>query len=85
VFLVTLQSRNGKCGDKRNYGKEERMWQDKILSGRFILTIACAMVFVKLAFTGKLDPKDVMTIVVMVFTLYFTRNDRNTPTTGGTK
>ena len=50
---------------------------NKILSGRFILTVTSALVFAILSIDGKIDPKDVMAVVIMVFTLYFSRNDRN--------
>jgi hypothetical protein len=46
----------------------------KLLSGRYVLTVTGAMVFAWMSVTGKLDPKD---ILIMIFTLYFSRNDRN--------
>jgi len=49
---------------------------DKCLSGRFILTIVTAIIFSKCAWTGALDAKDVMAIIIMVFTLYFSKTDR---------
>lgn len=53
----------------------------KLLSGRYILTLTAAAVFAVLSFNGKIDPKDAMSVIVMTFTLYFTRNDRQ-PTGG---
>lgn len=62
------------------------MINNKLLSGRFLLTIATAIVFVYLALVGRMEAKDTMLIITMVFTLYFTRNDRGTPPTqGGTE
>ncbi|MFH1231877.1 MAG: hypothetical protein V1709_10320 [Planctomycetota bacterium] len=55
------------------------MWNkaiEKLLSGRYILTVASALVFVYCSIKGILKPDTVATIVVMVFTLYFSR-DRN--------
>ena len=49
---------------------------DKLTSGRFLLTITTSFIFFNLSVNGKLDAKDVMAIIIMVFTLYFTRQDR---------
>ena len=49
---------------------------DKLLSGRYILTIASACVFVYCSVMGILKPEVIATIISMVFTLYFTRSDR---------
>lgn len=54
----------------------------KLLSGRYLLTIAAAFVFIYLAVTKLVDAKDAMSIVTMVFILYFSRSDRN-QTKGG--
>jgi hypothetical protein len=48
----------------------------KLLSGRFLLTVTAAVVFAVLSISGRIDAKDVMAIIIMVFTLYFTRTDR---------
>lgn len=48
----------------------------KLFSGRYILTVACAIVFVYASFRGLIDKDVVATIITMVFTLYFTRSDR---------
>lgn len=50
----------------------------KLLSGRYLLTVITAVAFLYLVFKGTIDAKDAMMIVTMVFTLYFSRNDRNT-------
>lgn len=52
------------------------MQTSKLTSGRWILTVVTALVFAFLAISGQAEAQDVMTIVVMVFTLYFTRSDR---------
>ena len=49
---------------------------DKFASGRFLLPLAAGAVFVYCAVTGTLTG-EIATVVVMVFTLYFTRSDRN--------
>jgi hypothetical protein len=48
----------------------------KLMSGRWLLTVSAAFVFVWLSISGRIDAKDVMAIIIMVFTLYFTRTDR---------
>ena len=48
----------------------------KLSSGRWILTVISGIVFAILAISGKLNPEDTMKILLIVFTLYFTRNDR---------
>ena len=60
---------------------------EKISSGRWLLTMACSVVFVYSAFTKLLSPAEIMGVVMMVFTAYFNRGDRNgsTPTNGGQK
>ena len=50
--------------------------KDKIanlLDVKTIVTFVTVGLFAFLAITGKLDPKEVMTIVVMVLTYYFAR------------
>jgi Mg2+/citrate symporter len=51
----------------------------KLLSGRFLLTLAAAWVFVYLCITSKMSPEAATGIISTVFALYFNRNDR----TGG--
>jgi hypothetical protein len=54
-----------------------KMVMEKCLSGRFILTVASALVFVYCSSKGILKADTVATIISMVFTLYFSRSDRN--------
>jgi len=49
---------------------------NKLTSGRFLLTIVTAIAFLFLIISGKMEPKDAMQIITMVFVLYFTRLDR---------
>jgi len=48
----------------------------KLTSGRFILTIAAAFVFVWSALTKILSPAETIAVVMFVFQAYFNRNDR---------
>ena len=49
---------------------------NKLLSGRFILTVICGLVFAY-ATLNYILPKDAITaIITMVFVSYFQRNDR---------
>ena len=57
--------------------------KDKLMSGRFILTMASALVFVVLSIRGKLPVEAIVTILSTVFALYFTRQDRS-KSSGGT-
>lgn len=54
---------------------------NKLLGGRYILTLATAFVFVWLSVQNWIKPSDAMQIITMVFVLYFSRNDRQ-PTGG---
>lgn len=54
----------------------------KLLSGRFILTIVTAIIFLYTAIRNIMPQDKVVEIVIMVFILYFTRNDRK-PNGGG--
>lgn len=56
---------------------------DKVLSGRFILTIICGLTFAYLATKGKLEAAAVTAVIGSVFTSYFGRNDRQPPAAGG--
>lgn len=49
----------------------------KLLSGRYFLTVVTGLVFLILACNGKLPDTAVVAIITNVFTLYFTRADRN--------
>lgn len=54
---------------------------DKIFSGRLWLTLITGIVFAYATFSKVINSDVVGTIIVMVFTLYFQRQDRN----GGAK
>lgn len=49
---------------------------NKLLSGRFLLTVACAVVFAYIAAKQIIPPEATVTILASVFTSYFGRNDR---------
>jgi len=54
-------------------------WQktvDKILSGRFILTVTCAGTFAYVACNEKIEIAATTAILSAVFTSYFGRSDR---------
>lgn len=50
---------------------------NKFLSGRWILTVASAVVFAYSAIKGILDAATVATILMFVFKSYFDRGDRH--------
>jgi len=52
---------------------------DKSLSGRFFLTIIAGIVFAYASLKGIMDKQAMGVIITMVFTLYFSRQDRNPP------
>lgn len=49
---------------------------DKILSGRWLLTVICGIVFAFCAFKKIIPPDATISIVSMVFISYFQRQDR---------
>lgn len=49
---------------------------DKVLSGRFILTVLCGIVFAYIACKGKIEIAAVTSILSSVFASYFSRDDR---------
>jgi len=49
---------------------------NKLLSGRFFLTIVCGVVFAYVAMKKIIPPEAVVTIITMVFVSYFDRKDR---------
>lgn len=49
----------------------------KLLSGRYLLTLISGVSFLYLVISMSIKPSDAMMIITMVFTLYFSRNDRN--------
>jgi len=48
--------------------------REKILSGRFYLTVISGIVFAYAVYTGKLNAEATATIVTMVFVSYFQRD-----------
>jgi hypothetical protein len=55
-------------------------WQrviEKLTSGRWLLTIACALVFAVCAIRGTIETDAVVALIGAVFVSYFQRNDRN--------
>lgn len=48
----------------------------KLLSGRYILTLAAAYVFVWMVMASKMSAEAAAGIISTVFALYFTRTDR---------
>jgi hypothetical protein len=61
----------------------------KDIGGRMFLTIIAGLAFGYMVVTKAVDAKDAMLLIGVVFTLYFTRNDRQTTgnpgQNGGTK
>jgi len=55
--------------------------KEKLLSGRFLLTIICGFTFAYLACKKILPNEAVVGIILLVFQAYFYRSDRN----GGVK
>lgn len=55
--------------------------KDKLMSGRYILTIISGIVFAYCAWKKVLTSEALATIITMVFINYFQRSDR--PTNGG--
>lgn len=49
----------------------------KMMSGRWLLTIACGIVFIWATMNKILEAQAVSAIIVMVFQAYFNRNDKN--------
>jgi len=56
---------------------------NKLLSGRYALTILAGLAFIYATWKRILPAEAVATIITMVFMAYFQRNDR--PTNGGVK
>ena len=50
---------------------------DKLLSGRFLLTVIVGLVFAFCAIKGTMSMDKVTEITLIVIYAYFTRNDRN--------
>lgn len=49
----------------------------KLLKVKSILSLLCAGLLVYCSVTNKIDGKDALTIIVMVFTYYFARQNKN--------
>ncbi len=50
--------------------------KDKLLSGRFILTVIVGLVFAYGVISGKLAVDKTMEVILVVIYAYFTRSDR---------
>jgi amino acid permease len=50
---------------------------EKVTSGRWLLTMACALVFSVCAIRGTIETDAVVALLGAVFVAYFQRNDRN--------
>ena len=50
--------------------------KEKIVSGRFILTVICGVVFAYCSINKLIPPDAVISVLTMVFVSYFQRNDR---------
>lgn len=55
--------------------------KEKLISGRFWLTVIAGLVFAYTGVTRILPPEAIASIITMVFVSYFERHDRN----GGVK
>lgn len=53
--------------------------KEKLMSGRFIFTVACAIVYVFCSLTKMLPPDKIMEVILVVVMAYFSRNDRIKP------
>jgi hypothetical protein len=49
----------------------------KIMSGRWLFTIATAVVFVYASLSGKLTNEQIVSITMLVLTFYFARDRKN--------
>lgn len=52
------------------------MWKDKILSGRYFLTVIGGLVFAYAAAKKILPAEAISAIITMIFVSYFDRKDR---------
>ena len=50
----------------------------KVLSGRYLLTITSAIIFLLLIIKNMIEGKDAMVLIAMVFTLYFSKQRNET-------
>jgi hypothetical protein len=61
------------------------MWEkmlNKMLSGRFILTVICGVVFAWAVFQKQMESATITAILLSVFNSYFDRKDRGNPKGG---
>lgn len=58
---------------------------DKILSGRFIFTIASAVVFIVLSINGKITSEDAEKIIIVIVYAYFNMHRPNGKENGNEK
>lgn len=56
----------------------KEIWE-KLLSGRFLFTLVCALVFAVLSINKILPVDKVMEVILVVVMAYFSRNDRSKP------
>jgi len=49
---------------------------NKLLSGRFFLTVICGLVFFLASISGQLSNEAIAAIIATVFQAYFNRTDR---------
>lgn len=58
---------------------------NKLLSGRYLLTVICGLTFAWAALNKILSAEAITTILTMVFVSYFDRSDRKTENGNGGK
>ena len=64
------------------------MWQkflSKLLSGRWIFTVICAIAFLYCVIARIFAPVDIKEIVMIIIVFYFQRNDRGKQDNGPVK
>ena len=58
------------------------MWQkviEKMISGRFILTVVASLVFAYCSISGKIPPDKVYDVINIVIVAYFLKGQNNIP------
>lgn len=56
----------------------QRLW-DKLLSGRFLLTVMAGIVFMYCSFTGKIPADKVYDVINVIIVAYFLKGQNNNP------
>ena len=56
---------------------------DKVLSGRWLLTVTCAAVLAYGVYSKIMPSQTAVLVIVLVFEWYFKRDDRQPPAAGG--